>query len=137
MIEGLFGGSLQSIEAALSVRALRHDLLASNLANAETPGYRALDVDFESTMRDLLGRDREGLPARLGAEPGPSRSLREALHVVGDDAPSIGNSQNTVDVDQQLAHLEQNALMYQVTAQLARQRFLGLRQVIEEGGRNR
>ena len=134
MIGGLFSG-IQSIESALDVRALRHDLLATNIANAETPGYRALDVDFEATMRDLLNREREGLPARLGDSERPSRPLMEALHIVGDDAASTGNTQNTVDLDEQMSHLEQNALMFEVTSTLAALRFQGLRRVIEEGGR--
>jgi flagellar basal-body rod protein FlgB len=135
MIDNLFSGSLTSMEAALDVRALRHKLLASNIANAETPGYRALDVDFEATMRELLEHPLEGRPGLAGDQMRPSRSLAEALHIVGDDASSIGNAQNTVDLEQQMAHLEENAMMFQLATRLVARRFQGLARVIEEGGR--
>jgi flagellar basal-body rod protein FlgB len=127
MVDGLFNGSIGNIEAALAVRGLRHELLASNLANAQTPGYRALDVDFESTMRNVLDA-RE-------SDAAPSRALRDALRVVAVDAPSIDGAMNTVDIDQQMARVEENALMYQVSARLANRRFQGLMRVIEEAGR--
>lgn len=130
MVQEIFGGSLRLAETALDVRALRHDLLASNIANAETPGYRALDVDFAATMEAAI----KALDPPAGAAA-PSRALQEALRVIGADAPSVGNAQNTVDVDQQLSRLEENALMFQITAQLASSRFAQLRRTLEEGGR--
>jgi flagellar basal-body rod protein FlgB len=136
MIHDLFGGTLSHMQAALDVRSLRQEVLASNLANSDTPGFQAVDVDFEATMREMVERmDRADAASASAATP--SRSLMEALTLREDDSSSIGNSQNTVDVDQQLSHLEENALMFQVTAQLMARRFQGLRNVIEEGGRGR
>ena len=42
-------------EQALKLRAQRTELLASNLANADTPGYKAKDIDFESALRGAMG----------------------------------------------------------------------------------
>jgi flagellar basal-body rod protein FlgB len=134
MIHDLFGGTLSHMQAALDVRSLRQEVLASNLANSETPGFRAVDVDFEATMREMVER-MDSAGAASAASTTPSRSLMDALTLRADDATSIGNSQNSVDVDQQLSHLEENALMFQVTAQLMARRFQGLTNVIEEGGR--
>lgn len=136
MVQEIFGSAIRSAEAAMGVRAVRQDLLASNIANAETPGYRALDVDFEATMREMLGQQEHGLPARMGETGQPSRPLMDALQIVGDDTVSIGNAQNTVDVDRQMAHLEENGLMFRVTAQLAGMRFASLKNVVSEGGRS-
>jgi flagellar basal-body rod protein FlgB len=136
MVQEIFGSAMQSVEAALNVRSLRQDLLASNIANAETPGYRALDVDFEATMQEVLGQQDYGMPSRMGETGQASRPLMDALQIVGDDSNTIGNSQNTVDVDRQMAHLEENGLMFQVTAQIAGMRFAQLKQIVTEGGRN-
>ncbi|MBN1478098.1 flagellar basal body rod protein FlgB [Candidatus Sumerlaeota bacterium] len=134
MIHDLFGGSLSHMQAALDVRSLRQEVLASNLANSDTPGFRAVDVDFEATMREMVER-MDRADAASAASTTPSRSLMDALTLRADDSTSIGNSQNSVDVDQQLSHLEENALMFQVTAQIMARRFQSLRNVIEEGGR--
>ena len=137
MVQEIFGNAFPSVEAALDVRSVRQDLLASNIANAETPGYRALDVDFEATMQEVLGQQDHGMPSRMGEGGQASRPLMDALQIVGDDSVSIGNSQNTVDVDRQMAHLEENGLMFQVTAQIAGMRFASLKNVLSEGGRSR
>lgn len=49
---------------ALDVRAYRQQLLSGNIANADTPGYKARDVDFAKTLRGALGSD-------AAAKPGP------------------------------------------------------------------
>ena len=86
-------------------------------------------------MRDLLEHPLEGRPGLAGDAVRPSRSLAEALHVVGDAAASISNGQNTVDLEKHMAHLEENAMMFQLATRLASRRFQGLMWVIEEGGR--
>ncbi len=140
MIDDLFGGPLRQIEASLTVRAARQELLASNIANSETPGYRALDVNFAATMENVVEEMRRAdasagprlVPA--GSAPAP---VGELLVVEGSDKGSIGNSQNTVDIDAQMARLDENRLMFQATAQLAALRFQGLKSILEEGGRAR
>ena len=140
MINDLFGGTMRQIEASLSVRAMRQDLIAANVANAETPGYRALDVNFAATMENVVAEmERSDAPpqpalAPAGAPRAP-QSFQDLIVVQGDDSTTIGNSQNTVNVDSQLAHLDENRLMFQATAQLASLRFQGLKNIIEEGGR--
>ena len=49
-------------EAALKLRSLRHELLSSNLVNADTPNYKARDIDFKAALQGALsGRNEGGL----------------------------------------------------------------------------
>ena len=48
--------TLQFLSTAMAVANKRHNLIASNIANVDTPGYRAKDFDFEQVMRDTLDR---------------------------------------------------------------------------------
>lgn len=130
MIDGMFSGPINSMERALDVRAIRHEMLAGNVANAETPGYRALDIDFEATMERVMREEQQ-----VSSSTRPSDSLQDALKIVADDAQSFGDSQNTVDMEGQMANLEQNALMFRITSQLAALRFNGLKDIINEGNR--
>ena len=81
-------------EAALGLRAYRLQLLASNIANADTPGYKAVDIDVEEALRNGWSTPSEvPLKYRVPAQP------------------SIDG--NTVELDAERAKFAQTALMYQ------------------------
>lgn len=81
-------------ETALALRAYRMQLLASNIANADTPGYKAVDIDVEEALRNGQSNISD-IPLKY--------------HVPAQ--PSIDG--NTVDMDVERAKFAQNALMYE------------------------
>ena len=106
------------VQAALNLRAQRQEILASNLANSDTPNYKARDLDFASALRSAMGAN-----GSLGGSLSMSRT--QAGHLdgkgigAGADAvkyrsavqPSLDG--NTVDMDVERAHFTDNALHYQ------------------------
>ncbi len=80
-------------ERALDLRAYRQTLLASNIANADTPGYKAMDIDIETASRD------------------GKTSKTVILHYVTPSQGSIDG--NTVEMDVERVKFTQNALMYE------------------------
>lgn len=87
---------IQSLnERALGLRAYRQELLASNIANADTPGYKAVDIDINEALRS--GKSKDDVPIQYRI-------------------PAQGSADNnTVDMDVERAHFAQNALMYEYT----------------------
>jgi flagellar basal body rod protein FlgB len=81
-------------ERALALRAYRQELLASNIANADTPGYKAVDIDVGATLRAGGGLD-SGV----------------ALQYAVPTQASVDG--NTVEMDTERAKFAQNALMYE------------------------
>lgn len=108
--------SLQFHVEALNLRALRQQVLASNIANADTPGYKARDIDFRKSLEDALaGRGVQAAPlartvaghiasAGAGAATGelPYRTVVQ---------PALDG--NTVDMDVERAHFAENAIHYE------------------------
>ena len=96
---------------ALNLRAFRQQLLASNIANADTPGYKARDIDFAAALRDVsAGRaaslrttDARHLGAAAGNEPA-------AVLYRSAQQPSIDG--NTVDMDVERNRFAENAVHY-------------------------
>jgi flagellar basal-body rod protein FlgB len=88
---------------ALALRAERQQLLAGNIANADTPGFQARDFDFAAALRDAAqaqATGKTGLAARTEAQ------LRWAL-------PAQTNlDRSTVDMDRERASFAENALKY-------------------------
>lgn len=107
---------LDTLGAALNLRAQRQQLLAANIANADTPGYKAVDIDFAKAVRQA-GATRVRLAA---TQPGHVTTPRGGLvdaevryRVPFQDAIDG----NTVEVDREAALFTENALAYQAQAQ--------------------
>src|SRR5690349_13015316 len=93
----------------LDATALRHEAIASNLANIETPNYHRVDVapSFAAELNQAVAAQD---PARLAA-------LRPSV-AVDSSAVSTRRDGNTVQLEKELANLNQNTLAYTVETQL-------------------
>ena len=125
----LFGTVTQGLSAALDLYQARHQVLAENIANSETPGYRARDLDFAN---ELVAALTPADPAR----PGDSSSLVPAApHVAPtiDRTAAIKPDGNSVALDTQMGRLSENAFKIQALTQILSSRYQGLKRVIDGG----
>jgi flagellar basal-body rod protein FlgB len=105
-------------QTALSLRARRQEVLASNLANSDTPNYKARDIDFAAALRSALGGTGGSLalattsPRHLdGSTLGGSASKNGGTLYRSAVQPSLDG--NTVDPDIERGHFAENAVQYQ------------------------
>jgi flagellar basal-body rod protein FlgB len=126
-------------ETALQLRSYRQQLLASNIANADTPHYKARDIDFASKLKEKLGLEQ---PAKAGTEklaltktspahiPPLELVLTSPMHLHGkrDDSQQTAKKAeeplyrdviqgsvdgNTVDMDVERNNFADNAIRYE------------------------
>ena len=103
---------------ALSLRSERQRLIASNIANADTPGYVARDMNFAQALREATGTLKT-MPAM--ANPQPGNLAAGGFGARGETAllyanPSQTNlDRNTVDMDRERANFADNAVKYEAT----------------------
>lgn len=113
MIESL-DKLFQFHQNALNVRAFRQQLLASNIANADTPGYKARDIDFAAALRDVTtGRAVSAASLRASDArhlAGATRGEPAAALYRSAQQPSIDG--NTVDMDVERNRFAENAVHY-------------------------
>jgi flagellar basal-body rod protein FlgB len=108
------GDSLDFQSQALMLRSERQRLLASNIANADTPGYVARDMDFTAALREATGTASLGMPALRVSLPGQSGVASEAHLRYA--TPSQSNLDgNSVDMDRERATFADNSLKYEAT----------------------
>lgn len=105
-------------EAALSIRGQRQQMIASNIANADTPNYKARDIDFSTAMNNVLQRNAGQTPSEL-AKTAPQHL--DTQGAVG-GSPQLyrttvqGNIDgNTVDMDVERNQFTDNALRYEAS----------------------
>jgi flagellar basal-body rod protein FlgB len=113
---------------ALKVRGQRTELLARNLANADTPGYKAQDLDFRAALAAASGADKPvAMRATDTQHIGAGNSAADApasLKYRTPLAPSLDG--NTVDVQMEQAAFAENAVRFQATLSFLSARFRGL-----------
>lgn len=112
---------------ALRLRSDRQRLIASNIANADTPGYTAKDFNFSAALQQAtgVGSSAQGLATpRLQMNTGNANHLRRDGSTVGSKAqPELGYAtqsqdsldRNTVDMDRERANFADNTIRYEAT----------------------
>jgi flagellar basal-body rod protein FlgB len=122
----LYDTTQLALERAISGASQRNTALASNLANANTPGYQRVDVDFHSALASALSSD----------DPSQARSSLDAMTFAPQTDPSAGATRadgSTVDVEAESAKLSANALEQQAAVQVAKARIAILQSAIGVG----
>ena len=99
---------------ALQLRARRGEVLASHLANADTPNYKAQDLDFKAALSQAQGNQAVAMtatqPGHMQAQGGTVNA--ERLYRIP-SAPSLDG--NTVDTQAEQTKFAENAVRYQVS----------------------
>ncbi|MEN3372897.1 flagellar basal body rod protein FlgB [Dechloromonas sp. ZS-1] len=125
--------SVSVYSQALDLRAQRHSVLASNIANADTPHYKARDFDFSQAMqRATSGRsDAGGLSmSRTNGghlSGGATNGFAKLMYRTESQSAVDGN---TVDMDVERTQITENAMQYQVLTQLISDKFRGMRSAL-------
>ncbi|MHB0924991.1 MAG: flagellar basal body rod protein FlgB [Gallionellaceae bacterium] len=110
--------ALRFQQTALSLRAARQELLASNIANADTPNYKARDIDFASALQNALAGTSAELPVvktspmHLEGKTGGSILGAPVMYRKPVQPSADGN---TVDMDVERAQFADNALRYEAS----------------------
>jgi len=118
-------------EQALNLRAHRTEVLATNLANADTPGFKARDFDFSATLSGAAAGQSQGLQATHARHIQTSSAQRPALAYRNPFQPARDG--NTVETDLEFARFAENSIAYQASLRFLSGRISSLRMAI--GGR--
>ncbi|CAM3697699.1 flagellar basal body rod protein FlgB [Roseateles saccharophilus] len=104
---------------ALVLRAERQRLIASNIANADTPGYVARDLDFAEALRDATSgiASAGAAQAKAGDLSAQATAARVERHLVYAMPSQTNLDRNTVDMDRERAAFAENTIKYQSTLQ--------------------
>ncbi len=102
---------------ALVLRSERQRLIASNIANAETPGYVSRDMDFKAALREATGQQSvQGAMATTHAgHQAPVAGARAESHLLYATSSQTNLDNNTVDMDRERASFADNAIKYEAT----------------------
>jgi flagellar basal-body rod protein FlgB len=134
----LFDKTTQSLATSINMRQLRQNLISSNVANAETPGYHAKKLDFEDALRRALDTDSlRGVsvthPEHFPIAAGGMNGVRPDVY----DNPegAVNNDGNSVDLEKEMSNLAENTILYKAALELINKKIAALKYAATEGGR--
>lgn len=119
MIDQIFDALSATLSRSLDVRMQRHNMLTSNLANADTPNFVPVDLDFRDTLQSVS----EGVSGENVPKP---QSYYDVTVTPGPDG-------NAVDFDHEMSRLASNQINYQASVRVLNQRMALMRYAITEG----
>ncbi|MCK4469567.1 MAG: flagellar basal body rod protein FlgB, partial [Desulfobacterales bacterium] len=111
-MDALFGKTIEMLSAILDFRSERHKVIASNIANIDTPNYRPKDIVFKEELKALISND-------------------DGVRIDKADFEVIDSGER-VNLDSEMAKLAENNLMHNLTVELLARKFRGLNTVLKE-----
>jgi flagellar basal-body rod protein FlgB len=131
----LFDPAIRLLSKVASFRVARQEVVASNLANNETPGYTAKDVPFETFLSGMESGNSATPaathPRHIGAAKG-TFDTPPPVFTEGDAARIDGNN---VVLEKEMSKMAENAIGYLTDMQFLSKKFKGVRYAIDEASR--
>ncbi|MCC3145213.1 flagellar basal body rod protein FlgB [Halanaerobium sp. Z-7514] len=123
---------LNLLSSALDGSAKRGELIANNIANVSTPGYKRQDNNFKSYLAtELNGSSKLQLSRSTNKHLAGGEKLNNQNRAAN---TSYRNDQNNVDIEVEMAEMAKNTIYYNVISTRAAAHFRTVNQVVQQGG---
>ena len=136
-MKSLFPDHLELTAKVMDFQLQRQNIVSANLANINTPGYKARRLEFEKDLQAALGLSESGAMARTHPDHFPvafSPDQAEAS-VTKSLTPRVIQGVDNVDLDTEMAAMAKNNLLYSTLSTVIHKSFTGLKQTIQDGGK--
>ncbi|WP_338452043.1 flagellar basal body rod protein FlgB [Niallia oryzisoli] len=127
----LFSGTISTLENALNYSATKQKVISQNIANVDTPNYKAKDVSFKAALDQAVGQSisTNRTDNRHFVFTKPSYSLS----IMNKNLVSYNENGNSVDIDQEMADLAKNQIYFNALTERINGKFSTLQNVIRGG----
>ena len=133
-----FDPIMGALNTSLNLRLVNQNVISSNIANADTPGYKAKAMEFEGALREAL-HVGDGIKAAK-TQPGHAglEMTDPIFPEIYDDPNGVESLDgNTVDRSSEMAKMAENQLLYDASAEMLKRKLGMLKYAITEGGGGR
>lgn len=138
-VNKLFDPNFDLMQRALNLRSRKHEVVVSNVVNADTPGYKAFDLEVKEALQARSQKSGNGELTLTHEGHLPPRhhgtgTVRPQMRAVSAEVSLRGDG-NTVMLEKEMADLARNNLLYKATAQVMGIKFTELKNAIKGGGK--
>lgn len=132
-MSNLFDKTSDALALSLRMRQERHNVTQSNIANAETPNYKAKKLDFENALSEALGQSGMPMETTHGDHFAVGSNSTPTAKVYDNPDVAANNDNNTVDLEKEMASLAENSILYKSALQLINKKMAAVKYAISEG----
>jgi flagellar basal-body rod protein FlgB len=137
-IDSGFDNTIGALNTALNLRLINQNVISSNIANADTPGYKSQTMEFEGALRDALGVGGHLAPSETNSKHIAHHATDPVDPEIYDDPNGVESLDgNTVDRAEQMAKMAENQLLYDAATEMLKRKLGMLKYAVSEGGGNR
>ena len=133
----IFERHIQLTGKVMDLRLQRQNIVSGNIANVNTPGYKARHLEFEEKLQSAMNQNELGkmtrtvdshMPAKFSPDgfQGDGITDFKAREVIGKDS---------VDLDKEMTQNAKNTMMYNALAMVIKKNFQGMQKVVQEGAK--
>ncbi|MEW9108584.1 MAG: flagellar basal body rod protein FlgB [Cytobacillus gottheilii] len=127
----LFSGTISTIEGALNYSSLKQKVISQNIANVDTPGYKAKDVSFKDTLNQAMAGAQKAY--RTDSRHYDFKTNASANGIVSQRNVSYNESGNSVDIDKEMSDLATNQIYYNALVDRMSGKLSSLQNVLKGG----
>lgn len=127
----LFDYTMNILERSLDYSALKNNVISNNIANVDTPNYKAKKVEFKSVLNEALTNQLE--TKRTHPKHIPFNNHRTPFQIVSNHQTMYNHNGNNVDIDKEMSELAKNQIYYRGLVDRINGKFSTLQTVIRGG----
>jgi flagellar basal-body rod protein FlgB len=138
MVDSGFDPVIGALNTSLNLRLVNQNVISANVANADTPGYKAKTMEFESALRDALNVGNRLPSAETDSKHITHHATDPVEPEIYDDPNGVESLDgNTVDRAAEMAKMAENQILYDASAEMLKRKLGMLKYAITEGGGSR
>jgi len=133
-MKGIFSQSgIEKLSLGMDTASMKNRVVAENIANIDTPGFKSKDIKFHNVMKEYLGEGKKLPLSRTNEKhlPPSGAMISPATFVYQQNNPSVRNDGNDVNVDYEMSQLAENNVRYQMLSQITAGKFTKLKSAIQ------
>jgi len=125
--------SVDKLAAGLDTASVKNNVIAENIANIDTPGYKAKDLKFFEVMGEVMGTGKKLPLARTDEKhlPPADRVADPFAFIYQQNNPSVRNDGNDVNIDYEMSQMAENSIRYNMLADMTAGKFTKLKSIIQ------
>ncbi len=140
-VEKIFGQTINLLAKNLDLRAKRHEYIAGNIANVETPNYTPRSLSFEKELQGTIKKRGQGSdessatthPRHIPLK-GVAGKIEEVRGTIEEKASaSISGDGNGVEVESEMGKMAENQILFNASVQILAKKFEGLKYAVKGG----
>jgi len=137
-MSSFFDPTIRALNQNLNLREENQNIISGNIANADTPGYKAKTANFEHAMRDAMNTSENIKLETSDSEHFGSKGPEGVVADVYDDPNGVESLDgNTVDRANEMAKMKENQILYNASIEALRKKIGMLEYGVSEGGGNK